>query len=188
TTVASTPITLTVNSSGGAQTAVYDTTLKAPKCATAGSSCDTGASLILGRDTMSGGAESHQPNTINSGCADGTSGIFHSDESIDRLVIASTDGTTLTHGKSATITATVYAYSTADSLDLYYAPNASSPVWTFITTVVPSGSGTKTLTGTFTLPTGSLQAIRAQFRYQGTASSCTSGSYNDHDDLIFAAN
>src|SRR5581483_1683381 len=122
--VQNTPITLTVTSSGGAQTAVYDTTLKAPKCATAGSSCDTGASLILGRDTMSGGAESHQPNTINSGCADGTLGTFHSDESIDRLVIASTDGTTLTHGKSATITATVWAYSTADSLDLYYAPTA----------------------------------------------------------------
>jgi leucyl aminopeptidase len=37
------------------------------------------------------------------------------------------------------------------------------------------------------LPTGStLQAVRAQFRYQGSASSCTSGSYNDHDDLVFA--
>ncbi|HZQ70072.1 MAG TPA: choice-of-anchor D domain-containing protein [Terriglobales bacterium] len=186
--VQNTPITLTVTSSGGAQTAVYDTTLKAPKCATAGSSCDTGASLILGRDTMSGGAESHQPNTINSGCADGTLGTFHSDESIDRLVIASTDGTTLTHGKSATITATVWAYSTADSLDLYYAPNANSAVWTFIGTIVPSGSGVKTLSSTFTLPTGSLQAIRAQFRYQGSASSCTSGSYNDHDDLVFAVN
>jgi hypothetical protein len=29
-------------------------------------------------------------------------------------------------------------------------------------------------------------AVRAQFRYQGSASSCTSGAYNDHDDLIFA--
>jgi hypothetical protein len=189
TTVASTPITLTVTSSGGgAQTAVYDTTLKAPKCATAGSSCDTGASLVLGRDTMSGGAETHQPNTINSACADGTLGTFHSDESIDRLVIASTDGTTLTHGKSATITATVWAYSTADSLDLYYAPNANSATWTFIATIVPSSSGSKALSSTFTLPTGSLQAIRAQFRYLGAASSCTSGSYNDHDDLIFAVN
>jgi hypothetical protein len=33
---------------------------------------------------------------------------------------------------------------------------------------------------------GSLQAVRAQFRYLGSASSCTTGSYNDHDDLVFA--
>jgi leucyl aminopeptidase len=80
----------------------------------------------------------------------------------------------------------VWAYSTADSLDLYYAPNANSASWTFIKTIVPSGSGSKVLSTTFTLPTGTLQAIRAQFRYQGSASSCTSGSYNDHDDLIYA--
>jgi hypothetical protein len=30
--------------------------------------------------------------------------------------------------------------------------------------------------------------VRAQFRYEGSASSCTTGSYNDHDDLIFAVN
>jgi hypothetical protein len=36
--------------------------------------------------------------------------------------------------------------------------------------------------------TGSLQAVRAQFRYLGSASSCTTGSYNDHDDLVFAVN
>jgi len=188
TTTASTPITLTVSSTGGgAQTAVYDSTLKAPKCATVGLSCDTGTTLINGRDTMSGGAESHQPNTINSGCADGTSGTFHSDESIDQLKIASASGN-LTHGTSATITATVWAYSTgsSDALDLYYAPNANSPTWTFIKTIVPPAGGKQVLTTSFTLPTGSLQAIRAQFRYLGSASSCTTGSYNDHDDLIFA--
>src|SRR5205085_12692705 len=104
--VQNTSITLTVSPAGGAQTAVYDTTLKAPKCATVGTSCDTGATLINGRDTLSGGAESHQPNTINSGCADGTSGTYHSDESLDRLVISSTGGGLLTHGTSATVTAT----------------------------------------------------------------------------------
>ena len=184
---ASTPITLTVSSAGGAQNAVYDSTLKAPKCATVGTSCDTGTTLINGRDTMSGGAESHQPNTINSTCADGTSGTYHSDESIDQLKIAATSGN-LTHGASATITATVWAYSTgsSDALDLYYAPNANSPTWTFIKTIVPPAGGKQALSATFTLPTGSLQAVRAQFRYLGSASSCTTGSYNDHDDLIFA--
>jgi hypothetical protein len=187
--VQSTPITLTVTTpGGGAQTAVYDSTLKAPKCATVGTSCDSGPSLLLGRDTMSGGAEPNQPNTINNSCADGASGTFHSDESNDRILIASTDGTPLTHGKTAKVTATVYAWSTgsSDSLDLYYTANASSPTWVKIATIVPPAGGVQALSSTFTLPTGSLQAVRANFRYQGTASSCTAGAYNDHDDLIFA--
>jgi hypothetical protein len=66
------------------------------------------------------------------------------------------------------------------------AANANSPSWVFIKTIVPTKAGAQTLSTTFTLPTRSLQAVRAQFRYLGSASSCTTGSYNDHDDLIFA--
>ncbi len=184
----STTIALTVNSSSGAQTAVYNSTLKAPECATVGTSCDSGPSLLLGRDHMSGGAEPNQPNTINNSCSDGTSVTFHSDESNDRIVVASTSGGALTHATTATVTATVWAYSgyTSDALDLYYTANANSPSWVFIKTIVPTKAGAQSLSATFTLPTGSLQAVRAQFRYQGRASSCTTGSYNDHDDLIFA--
>jgi hypothetical protein len=136
---------------------------------------------------MSGGIESHQPNTINSTCSDGSSGTFHSDESNDRLVVTSNSGS-LTHGTAVTISATVWAWTgfTSDSLDLYSAANANSPSWVFIKTIKPTKAGAQTLSTTFTLPTGSLQAVRAQFRYQGTASSCTTGSFNDHDDLIFA--
>ncbi len=185
--VHTTPIALTVSSASGAQTAVYSSTLKAPECATVGTSCDSGPSLLLGRDHISGGAEPNQPNTINNSCADGTSGTFHSDESNDRIVISSTSGA-LTHGTTATVTATVWAYAgfSSDALDLYYAANANSPSWVFIKTIVPTKAGSQTLSTTFTLPTGALQAVRAQFRYQGRASSCTTGSYNDHDDLIFA--
>jgi leucyl aminopeptidase len=138
---------------------------------------------------MTGGNETNRPNTINSSCADGNSGTFHSDESNDRLSIASTSGL-LTHGNTATVTATVWAWSTpsADSLDLYYAANANTPSWVLIGTITPTVAGAQSISRTFTLPTGSLQAVRAQFRYQGTASSCTAGSYNDHDDLIFAVN
>ncbi len=180
-------ITLTVNSSSGAQTAVYNSTLKAPECATVGTSCDSGPTLLLGRDHMSGGAEPNQPNTINNSCSDGTSGTFHSDESNDRIVVTSSSGS-LTHGTTATVTATVWAWTgfTSDALDLYYAANTNSPSWVFIKTIVPTKAGAQSLSATFTLPTGSLQAVRAQFRYLGRASSCTSGSYNDHDDLIFA--
>jgi bacterial leucyl aminopeptidase len=136
---------------------------------------------------MSGGNEANRPNTIASSCADGNSGTFHSDESNDRLVVTSSSGN-LTHGTTATVSATVWAWSgfTSDSLDLYYAANANSPSWVFLTTIKPTKAGAQTLSTTFTLPTGSLQAVRAQFRYQEKASSCTSGSYNDHDDLVFA--
>jgi leucyl aminopeptidase len=88
------------------------------------------------------------------------------------------------------VTATVWAYSsfTSDALDIYYTANANSPTWTLIGTIVPTASGAQTLSSTFTLPTGALQAVRANFRYQGSASSCSAGAYDDHDDLIFAVN
>jgi len=185
-----TTINLTVNpasSGGGALTAAYDSTLKAPKCATVGTSCDSGPTLLNGRASLSGGAEPNQPNTINNSCADGTSGTYHSDESNDRLMIASADGGPLTAGKSAKITATVWAYSTtADALDLYSAADATNPSWVFLSTIAPSATGAQTLSTSFTLPTGGVQAIRANFRYQGSASSCSTGAYDDHDDLIFA--
>jgi peroxiredoxin family protein len=187
--IRNTTITLTVGTIGP-QTAVYDTTLKAPKCASVGSSCDSGTSLLLGKDTMSGGAEPHQPNTINSSCADGTSGTFHSDESNDRIVVSSTNGGALTHGNTVTVTATVWAWNTgsSDSLDLYYAANANSPSWVLIGTIVPPAGGAQAISRTYTLPTGSLQAVRANFRYLGSASPCSTGAYDDHDDLIFAVN
>ena len=179
-------VSLTVTAAG-ANTASYDATLKAPKCAALGSSCDSGASLLLGRASL--GPEPNQPNTINSSCADGTSGTFHSDESNDRLKVFTTDGSNFAPGKPVTVQATVWAYSgfTSDHLDLYYAPNASSPVWTLIGTINPTAAGSQVLSGTYTLPSGgSLQAVRANFRYQGSASSCSTGAYDDHDDLIFA--
>jgi hypothetical protein len=184
----STTIALTVNSSTGSQTAVYDSTLKAPKCVNVASGCDSGPSLLLGRDTLSGGAEPNQPNTINNSCADGTSGTFHSDESNDRLVVATTDGSAFAAGKTVKVSATVWAYSgfTSDHLDLYYAANASSPAWVLIATLTPAAAGAQTLSANYTLPSGSLQAVRANFRYTGSASACSTGSYDDHDDLIFA--
>jgi leucyl aminopeptidase len=139
---------------------------------------------------MTGGVESNRSNTINGACLDGNSGTFHSDESVDRLSIASTSGNPLTHGTGATVTATVWAWNTgaSDSIDFYYAANAANPVWVLIATVVPSGGGAQIISRSFTLPSGTVQAVRANYRYQGAASSCTAGAYNDHDDLIFAVN
>src|SRR5581483_7157907 len=144
-------------SSGGALTATYDSTRKAPNCGTTvGSSCDTGATLVLGRATL--GPEPNQPNTINNSCADGTSGTFHSDESNDRIKVYTTDGTTFAAGKTVKVDATVWAYSSfsSDHLDLYYTANANSPSWTLIGTINPTVAGSQVLTGTYTLPSGSL--------------------------------
>lgn len=177
---------LTVTAGSGAQTAVYNATLKAPGCNSIGVSCDSGPTLLLGRGTLSGGTEPNHPNTINATCADGNSGTFHSDESSDRITIASTDGGPLTAGKTARITATIWAYSAADdSLDLYSAANANAPTWTFLNTIKPTAAGAQTLTTTFVLPSGGLQAIRAHVRYQGAATACSTGAYDDADDLIF---
>ncbi|MGA3012039.1 MAG: protease pro-enzyme activation domain-containing protein [Terracidiphilus sp.] len=190
--VNTTTLALTITSSGsvGAQTAVFNSTLLAPGCATVGTSCDSGPSLLLGRGKMKNGAEPNQPNTINDSCADGQSGTFHSAESNDRIVVASTSGGALTHGQAVTVTATVWTYATSgsskDYLDVYYAANASSPSWVLVKTIAPTTTGASTLSTTYTLPTGSLQAVRANFRSGGSAAVCTTGSYDDHDDLIFA--
>ena len=37
----------------------------------------------------------------------------------------------------------------------------------------------------YTLPVGSLQAVRGHLRYGGTASVCSVARYDDHDDLAF---
>ncbi len=186
---------LTVNPAGGGgdELAVFDTALQAPKCATVGRSCDTGATLVKGRDNMAGGGvETNQPNTINDSCADGTSGTYLTDESTERVKVVSVDGTNFAPGKQVRVEATVHVWPsgpTSDHLDIYQTANASSPTWTAVATnITPTASqtGIQTFTATYTLPSGGLQAVRAQFRYQGTASSCTAGSFNDRDDLVFA--
>jgi subtilisin family serine protease len=179
----STAVTVTVNNPGIAS---FDAARKAPLCATVGAYCDTGA-LIDGRGTM--GPEKNAPNTINASCADGNSGTYHSDESLDRLRVSTLDGSPLAPGKTVKIEATVWAWSsgTSDSLDLYYASDASNPTWTFLTTLKPAAGGAQLLSTTYTLPAGSsLQAVRGNFRYSSTVGSCSTGSYDDRDDLVFA--
>ena len=167
--------------------ASYDPTLKAPLCAAPGAVCDSGG-LLNGRDSLVTGPEPNQPNTIYNSCADGTFGVYHQDESNDRLKISTLDGQPFAPGKTVQVAATVWAYSyfAGDALDLYYTATASSPTWTYLTTIVPSAPGAQVLSTTFTLPPGSLQAIRATFRYAGSPAPCTTGSYDDHDDLVFA--
>jgi hypothetical protein len=176
-------VNVTVSNGTGGGMAVYDTILKVPKCASLGSACDSGG-LLTGR----GGSETNYPNTINASCSDGVGGTFHSDESLDRLKVSTFDGGPLAPGKSVRIDATVWTYSTsADFLDLYYAANANSPSWVFIGTLFPTTIGAQTLSAAYTLPQGGLQAIRGVYRYYGASATCTTGAFDDHDDLVFAS-
>ena len=165
--------------------ASYDPVLKAPRCSVAASACDS-ALLLVGR--ASRGPEPNQPNTIAGSCGDGTAGSFHVDESNDRIKVSTLDGSTLAAGKTVRVEATVWAFGdfASDKLDLYHAADAGSPAWTLLTTLTPPAAGTQVLSTTFVLPAGTLQAVRARFRYLGTAAPCGAGSFNDHDDLVFA--
>ncbi|KFE66052.1 S8 family serine peptidase [Hyalangium minutum] len=175
-------VTITVNNPGAA---TYDPVLKAPKCGSAGALCTTGSGMVKGRGVM--GPELNAPNTINNSCADGNSGTYLDDESLESLKVYTTDGTNFAAGKTVTVEAKAWVYSTVyDAVDLYYAADATNPVWTYITTLTPSAAGLQTFTATYTLPTGNLQAIRGSFRFFGGPSPCTvGGSYDDRDDLIF---
>ena len=176
--------------------AVFDSTLKAPTCADPGWLCDTG-SLVVGRDTIAGGNEPNQPNTINNSCADGAKGAFHRDESIDRVKVWTLDHGPFAPGAMVRIDVTVWAFAfgfTDDHLDLYYASKAASPAWTRIATLTPTIPGLQTLSATYLIPNGEgLQAVRAAFRYDGlfppgTPSPCTTGSLSvddERDDLVF---
>ncbi|ADO75925.1 M20/M25/M40 family metallo-hydrolase [Stigmatella aurantiaca] len=173
--------------------AEYNATLKAPTCATVNAKCDSGG-LLVGRGTRgpNGGSEPNTPNTLQNSCADQSKGTYHVDESNDRIVVSTVDGLPFAPGKAVKIEATVWAYASSpssDKLDLYYAADATAPVWISLGTLTPSAGQVQTLTKNYTLPSGgALQAVRARFRYGGSTSStaCGQGEYDDHDDLVFA--
>lgn len=172
--------------------ATYSPGLKAPICpdpsvvqallGTAG--CTSGATL-RGRGGV--GPETNAPNTVD-GCADGTSGTYHSDESIDMLTVSTLDGAPLLAGKAVRIDARIWTYTgyTTDYVDFFYAADATNPVWTHIATVQAPKAGESTVSALWALSPGSaFQAVRAQLRWNGSADACASGGYNDRDDLVF---
>jgi hypothetical protein len=164
--------------------AVYSTTYRAPMCGTATASCDSGT-LLIGRASL--GPETNAPNTLGASCADGTAGTFHSDESIDRVKLVSLDGATIRAGAKARLEATVWAWGTSDILDVYRSASATAPSWVLVGSVPASASGPQTLSVTFDITATGTQAVRAVFRYRGTSSPCTTGAYDDKDDLVFVA-
>ncbi|WP_404371742.1 M20/M25/M40 family metallo-hydrolase [Corallococcus coralloides] len=166
----------------------YDATFMTVRCSAAAATCDSGT-LFNGRGTR--GPELNTPNTLRATCKDGSTGTYKSDESLEALKVSTVDGSNFAAGKQVKVEATLWAYANpaSDRLDLYYTANASAttPTWTLITSVTPSAANLQTISATYTLPSGTNQAVRAQFRYgTGTpTSACISGEYNDRDDLVF---
>jgi len=175
----------------GPQTATFDESLEAPKCSY-GSRCDSG-DLLNGRALMINGNEPNTPNTLNE-CSDGSVGTYHSDESVDKIVVSRADGGSgdFTEGDEVTITATVFCYSSGSSnyIDFYYAQNANSPAWmTIAIRENCPGGQVQTVSRNLVLQSAGLQAVRVNLMYGiGSAGTnkCTSGNYDDTDDLVIS--
>jgi subtilisin family serine protease len=165
-------------------TAEYDATLGVPRCSAVAHRCDT-TTLVKGRANL--GPEPHQPNTLGGTCPDGMSGMAQSSPAINQILVSRVDGTAFAPGKEVKVDVTVWSSVSANErLDLFYAANANAPSWTYLTTLAPPASGTRVLSATYLLPSGSLQAVRAVYRTGGNTSECSAGELDDHDDLVFA--
>ena len=178
------PLVLSPSSQPSFGVAGFDSILKVPKCSKVTTYCDS-KSLLLSRDSIGGVSEPNGSNSLDS-CKDGASGYFHSDESVDSIKVLSIGGDHLKTGGKAKIVAKIWAYSSSsDYVDFFYANTATDPKWKFIKTIKAASLGANTLNAQYTLGDGNLQAVRVVIRYNGVASSCPKGSYDDVDDLVF---
>lgn len=175
-------VTVTVRHPYGAE---FDPTLGAPVCTTVNDHCDSMSSL-----QGFNASELHSPNTLDA-CPDGQAAEYYA-ERVNRIVVRRLGGETLAENRRVRLDVLVPApFYNIDQLDLYYASDARHPVWTYLTTLQPTPYGTQYLTTEYVLPAGALQAVRAQFRV-GTPLAdpatmpCSTGGYDDHDDLVFA--
>lgn len=175
-------VTLTV---WNASTADYDSAREVPACAAVAPLCFSG-SLLESRGGIPARAEASAPNTLD-GCMDGGFGQYHVDESIDQITIRTLDGTSLAPGKTVSVDVRFFAVSAElDRVDLFRAADAGAPAWVWFATVAPTASGLQTLSATYVLPTGPVQAVRAAARYaENGPATCAAGSFDDRDDLVF---
>lgn len=179
-TTTSAPVPITLFKPG---TAVFDPVLGVPVCDTVNKVCDT-AKLVEDRNT----SEPHAPNTLD-GCADGPGLDQVYSERIQRIIVTRVGGELLAENRRARVDVLVSGDPVGeDVLDLFSASDATNPSWTWLTSVTGTIYGTHWLSAEVVLPSGNLQAIRAQFQAVRTSpvSSCSTGSRDDHDDLVFA--
>jgi hypothetical protein len=176
---------------GGNLTAAYDPVIGTPRCVVSSSKCSSG-DLLDGK----GVDEVNSPNVLQRECNDGIWGQYHVHPSNDRIVVKAgrLDGTgsglEITERSYATISATVWStFATSCFADFYYTNNVSNPSWEYIGTQVTSKvRKPEVLQMEYEIPTGFEQAVRVNFRYNGSVGTCPSGgyrNYGDADDLVF---
>ncbi len=171
--------------------ASYDSTLKVPACSGTAPYCDSGV-LLDGRASL--GPEAHAPNTLGGTCADGTLGTYHVDPSIDGILVATDDGSTLRAGTSARVELRVFAsaYWASERVDLFTSadPASPSPTWQYVTSVTPSRGGSQILFANVPLGAAGAHAIRAHLLrgwFQEITVCGTEGGVSvvdDQDDLV----
>ncbi|HEX8433612.1 Ig-like domain-containing protein [Archangium sp.] len=171
-----TQMIVTTDQPGGA---AYDSVLRVPKCATPDSVCDT-TGLVKGR---SAGEPYGGPNTLNAACADGSSYLG---PQLTRIKLSSVDGERFAQGGRVQLEVYLNASSLADELDLFSTGNATSPSWTYLTTLKPGATGDQVLSMEYTLPMGGLQAVRARYRTGSSPKTACGTGGHDHDDVAFA--
>lgn len=163
--------------------AEYDGGYGAPTCSQVSSSCDSGPFLLAG----GGPNEAHFPGNTIDGCWGDMFATYHEDSSIDRIIVRTVDMMDFKPGKKVQIEAKIWAVAERDatSIHFYYASDVTDVSWQFIETVSKLPAGESSVSTEYTLPNGSLQAVRVVCRYYNIIPNpCPSG--DDVDDLVFA--
>ncbi|MCM2334430.1 MAG: Ig-like domain-containing protein, partial [Anaeromyxobacteraceae bacterium] len=176
----STPVGVTVRN---LTTAEHDVTLGVPACAASAAWCWSGT-LLEGAAAH----EAHPPSTLGGACADGAGSAYHATESIDSIRVEASRGSLASNAEvQVAIRYWAYAGNEADQIDVWHAADARNPTWTLLGTFTPAAAGAGELALPFTLPSGPLQVVRANFRFaQPGPATCSPGDVGDRDDLVFA--
>lgn len=170
-------VTVSVDQPGRA---TFEPALQVPACVTLGAGCDT-MNLVKGW----GRGERNAPNTLD-GCADAMGTAPAYPQFIDRIQVSRINGEHLAEGRRARIDVHISQYTYID-VDLFYATDATQPVWTYLTTLDANAAGNRILSTEYVLPSGELQAVRALLHKETARVACSINNYEaDHDDVVFA--
>jgi hypothetical protein len=168
----------------------YNATYGAPRCNNSTSPCIANSSTLQSRDTL-GTPEPNQPNTIDL-CADGGTGTYLTDESVENITITDLNSTTFNAGDTVNVTAWVYCFDgTADNVNFLYTSSASSPAWATVGYTDPCpAAGRNQVSKVFRLDSvPGEHAVRVIIQYNGDpTTTCGGGAYDDNDDVVFPVN
>jgi len=163
--------------------ALYNPDLGAPFCVGGESPCNVNESLIISKDNLATD-EPNSPNTID-GAADGTSGTYQNDESVDAVNITDLSASTFSAGHTVEVSVKAYCYDNTDVVNIAFAENIDSPSWNIQSSTACSASGFEIFTTTFGLTGTGNVSIRSLNEYNGDNTvTATSSGYGDQDDVV----